>query len=250
MIRRRIGETTIRRGVVCSTMDEARFLAEAGAAEGTVVVANHQMAGRGRAGRHWIEQPGDALLLSVILRPDLPGTRLSLLPLLIGVAVAEALEAVAPICCQLKWPNDVWIDGRKVAGILLTTHHGDGEQTVIAGVGINVDTPVERLPDGATSLAVASGTHLDREAVLDAVINRVDGSYGRFVDSGGSVDLAGWWRRAALVGETVQVVQGEQMLTGLYRGIDDDGALVLEGPGRERRRVAAGDLVRGPRPVR
>lgn len=246
MIRPRIGETIVRCGTVTTTMDEARLLADAGACDGTVVVADHQTAGRGRAGRAWVERPGDGLLMSVVLRPAIEPARLSVLPLLVGVAVAEGLEAVVPVSCQLKWPNDVWIEGRKVAGILVTTHRAGGATTVIAGIGVNVNTPLERLTDTAISLSVASGGSIHRESLLEAIVSCLNAHYGHFVASGGSADLAAWRDRAALTGELVRVVQGGETLTGRYRGIDDDGALILEIPGGKRRRVVAGDLVRGP----
>lgn len=246
MSRCRIGETIIRRDRVSSTMEEARLLAASGAREGTVIVAEHQTSGRGRAGRMWVDEPGDGLLLSVILRPEVARDSLSALPLLVGAAVAEALEQVAPITCQLKWPNDVWIDGRKVAGVLLATHQDEGGLTIVAGIGINVNMPVEGLPDGGISLSVASGRSVDREAVLEVIVSSLDAHYGHFVDSGGAADLAAWRHRAALTGELVEVVQGDETLTGRYQGIDDDGALVLETSSGERWRVVAGDLVRGP----
>lgn len=246
MSRCRIGATIIRRDRVSSTMDEARLLAESGAHEGTVIVAEHQTSGRGRAGRMWIDEPGNSLLLSVILRPEVARDSLSALPLLIGVAVAEALEQIAPITCQLKWPNDIWIDRRKVAGVLLTTHEIDGRLTVIVGIGINVNIPATRLPDDATSLSVASGTSVQRESLMEAVCRRLDTMYAVYAESGGVTDLSAWRNRAAMVGECVSIVQAGETLTGWYRGVDDDGALVLETSSCGRRRVVVGDLVRGP----
>ncbi|MGI8642945.1 MAG: biotin--[acetyl-CoA-carboxylase] ligase [Thermomicrobiales bacterium] len=246
MTRRVIGTRLIRRGVVSSTMDEAMLLADEGAAEGTVVLAEHQTAGRGRAGRVWTEHPGDGLLLSVILRPPVPVDRLALLPLLIGVAVAEALEKMAVVACQVKWPNDIWIDDRKIAGILITSHQRGGTRTVIAGIGVNVDMPVERLAEGAVSLRKACGRCVRVEDLLHALIDVLNAAYVRFVEQDGRVGLADWKKRAALLGERVVVVQDGEAITGLFHDVDEDGALVLLTDAGECRRVVSGDLVRGP----
>ncbi len=245
-----IGGTVIRRETVTSTMDEALALADQGASEGTIIVADYQTAGRGRAGRPWAVRPGDGLLLSVIIRPDVTPDRLSSLPLLVGVAVAEALEEIAPLSCQLKWPNDVWIEGKKVAGILINTHH-DADETLImiVGIGINLNAPLDSLPEGATSLAAITGRDHDRDDLLDVLTRRLEAAYQQFATHDGVADLAGWRRRAALVGERVRIVQGHETLIGTYRGIDEGGALLLETPGGGMRWIVSGDLVRGPVPV-
>jgi BirA family biotin operon repressor/biotin-[acetyl-CoA-carboxylase] ligase len=240
--------TVIRRGTVGSTMDEAMVLAEAGAKEGTIVVADHQTAGRGRAGRRWTERPGEGLLSSVILRPSIERDRLGTLPLVIGVAVAEALEEVALIECQLKWPNDVWVEGKKIAGILTTTVQNPANRTTLAivGIGINVNAPFDALADGATSVAVSRGQPVDREALLRVLVERLGAAYGRFKEMSGVVDLEDWCRRAELIGEHVQIVQDRKVLTGIYEGIDDRGALLLATANGGMCRIVSGDLVRGP----
>ncbi len=245
MNRGQIGGTIIFRDTLSSTMDEARRLSAAGAVEGTVVVADHQTAGRGRAGRSWMEQPGDGLLMSVILRPTLARDCLSTVPLIAGDAVAEALEAVAPVTCQLKWPNDVWVDDRKIAGILVTSHQDDASLVVIAGIGVNLNTPAERLEDGATSLAMASGHAIARDKVLEAVCRCLDAAYRQFHGSGGVANLSTWRHRAVMIGERVSIVQDGLVLTGRYIGIGDDGTLLLE-TATGTCHVVAGDLVRGP----
>jgi BirA family biotin operon repressor/biotin-[acetyl-CoA-carboxylase] ligase len=231
-------------------MDEVAARAAGGAPEGTLVVADHQTTGRGRAGRAWEAPPGGALMLSALLRPPLPPDRLGVLPLVVGVAVAEALELVAPVACQLKWPNDVWIGGRKVAGILASARARDGvgAAPLILGIGINVATPSDALPAGATSLAAAvpGGRPPDREDVLAALLLRLDAGYRAFLASGGRPDLGAWRARAALLGEVVAVVDGGQRREGRFVGVDADGALLLAVEGGETARIVAGDLTRGP----
>ncbi len=234
-------------------MDEVAALAAGGAPEGTVVVADHQTAGRGRAGRGWSAPPGSALLLSALLRPPLPPDRFGPLPLVVGVAVAEALEAVAPVTCRLKWPNDVWIGDAKVAGILAAARTGDGTEParLVLGIGVNLTTPPADLPGGATSLATATpgAPPPDREAVLAALLPRLGDQYADFLGTGGRPDLSPWRERAALLGEAVAVVDRGERREGRFVGVDDDGTLLLEHDDGAVVRVVAGDLTRGPAPL-
>ena len=142
-----------------STNTEAMEWARAGAPDGAVVVTAHQTQGRGRWGRTWASEPGKLLQLSVVLRPKLPLDRLGLITTALGVACAEAIERACGISTAIKWPNDVWIGGRKVAGILVETHvSGPAIDFAIAGIGINLgwsraEIPAE-LSESATSIAI------------------------------------------------------------------------------------------------
>ena len=239
-----------RLGTVASTMEEAATLASAGAPEGTVVVAESQSAGRGRAGRPWSDAPGRSLLCTVLLRPNVPPDRLGLLSLVAGVAVAEAIEQRAGIPAQLKWPNDVWIGDdparRKVAGILLQARTGPAAvDHALVGIGVNLTSPETDLPPGGTSLLVAAGRAVDRDELLASLLDRLADGYADFCATGGFPDLDAWRRRAALLGENVAVEQAGVTLAGRFAGIDDDGALLLQTDGGVRR-IVAGDLVRGP----
>lgn len=241
-----IGRRVLRRDRVDSTMDEVLALAAAGEPDGTVVVADEQLAGRGRDGRPWIAPTGSSILCSVLLRPSSPPERLTTLPLLVGVAVAEAIEAVAPVKVQLKWPNDCWIDERKVAGVLIQARVLP-TLAVAVGIGINVHREAGHEP-GGTSIEAASGRAIDRDELLGALLDRLDREYRRFVEADGRPDLAPWRARAALVGEVVEVRDGSRRLRGVLTGVDWEGALLL----RENDatiRVASGELVRGPVPV-
>lgn len=244
-----VGQHLVRLGMVGSTMDEVAALADAGAPEGTVVVAEYQKAGRGRSGRVWQAPSGTSLLLSVLLRPTAPLDRLSTLPLAAGVAVAEAIEAVAGevLSVQLKWPNDLWLDEQKVGGILLVARSAAGQSPrAILGVGVNVNVDPEDLPPGATSLAVATGVTWDRETLLRQTLHRLDAAYQIWRGDGGTAALAAWRSRAALRGEAVVVEVAGRRRRGVMLGIDDDGSLLLDGEGGIER-IVSGDLVRGPR---
>jgi BirA family biotin operon repressor/biotin-[acetyl-CoA-carboxylase] ligase len=155
---------------VGSTNDELRKLAESGMPEGLIVLAQKQTEGRGRRGAAWFSPPGESLAFSVLLRPSEPKALWPRLSLAMGLAVAEALEEYVPLV-GVKWPNDVWINGRKIAGILVES----GRDFVIVGIGLNVNSmsfPAE-VTDTATSLALETGSPVDRGEVLSSVIRHV-----------------------------------------------------------------------------
>lgn len=240
-----IGHRIVTLGTVTSTMDVAADLAKAGAAEGTIVVANEQTAGRGRGGRTWSAPAGSGLFMSLVLRPDVPPDRLGCLSLIVGVGVARTLESFG-LLPKLKWPNDVWLDGRKVAGILVSSRVAAARTTVIVGIGINVCSPEEHLPPGAASLQLALNRAVTPDAVLSRVCPTLDEEYVGFVRSSGTPDLSGWTQRAALLGEPVSVVDGAAVYAGECIGIDGRGALLLRSADGRIVRIVAGDLTRGP----
>ncbi|MFT4040282.1 MAG: biotin--[acetyl-CoA-carboxylase] ligase, partial [Thermomicrobiales bacterium] len=210
-----------------STMDRAGHFARSGAAEGIVVVSEEQTAGRGRAGRTWHSPPGAALYATLLLRPPVPPERLTTLPLLAGVAVAEAIEELTGAPAQLKWPNDVWLgndSGRqKVAGILLTSAiSGAGVSHVLCGIGVNLTTPPEALPPGGTSILAATGVATTPEAMLRALLPAFARQYARFLQYGGQPPLDTWRARAALLGEPVTIDEAGATRAGRFAGIDPD----------------------------
>ena len=239
---------------LATTMDRAELLARHGAPERTLVIANEQTAGRGRSGRTWQGEPGAALQLTAILRPRIPPRHLPVLPLLVGVAVATAIEAASGAEARLKWPNDVWLgddpERQKVAGILMTSRlSAAGIEFVLVGIGVNVSTTLLHLPPGATSLREATGWTGHPGELLDALLPALDRVYDDFVQTEGRPSLAEWRRRAALLGELVSIEEHGARLTGMLAGISDDGALLLETAEDELHRVISGDVVRGPRRV-
>lgn len=222
-------------GVAPSTNDIARGLAEAGAPEGAVVIADHQTAGRGRGGRPWLTPPGRALLLSIVLRPAVPTdgeATPGVLPLLVGLAVAKAIGRVARIRAGIKWPNDVVLPGGgKVAGILCEAMLGGKTGGyVVAGIGINVaqtaaDFPPE-LGGRATSLLLATGREVSRAALAGRVIAEVlrQAAHGaRPLDDALLADLR---RRDVLRGHAI-TVDGRRR--GTAQGIAADGSLLVRG---------------------
>ncbi|HKG26175.1 MAG TPA: biotin--[acetyl-CoA-carboxylase] ligase [Thermomicrobiales bacterium] len=245
----RLGHIILNQTVTTSTMDDAERLAVAGAEEGLIVVADEQTAGRGRAGRNWHAPPGTALLCSVLLRPPLPPDRLSTLPLIAGVAVAEAIEDCAPVTCRLKWPNDIWIEEKKIAGILMkATTSGERTERVILGIGINLSTGPEDLPQAATSISGACGVTVPRAHLLESLITRLQFRYDRFLGDEGRPDLNVWLNRTVYLDEVVAIEDDGNAVVGRMCGVDGDGALLLDVDGMLRR-IVAGDLSRGPVPL-
>jgi BirA family biotin operon repressor/biotin-[acetyl-CoA-carboxylase] ligase len=216
-------------GQVGSTNDVARALAGRGAPAGTLVLADEQAAGRGRGGKGWASPPGLGVWMSMVLRPpslSSPG----LLPILVGLAAAEALDPFArPARVMVKWPNDLQLAGRKLAGILCeASWEGGGPSFVVAGIGINVlhapaDFPPE-LGDAATSLRIAAGWGPPRGEVAGAVAAAV---FRRLAEPPAALDaalLAELEGRDALRGRRVRV-SGPEPVTGVAEGIGPGGAL-------------------------
>lgn len=223
--------------VVGSTNDEALRLAEAGAPEGALVVADAQSAGRGRAGRGWHTPPGTALAFSVILRPGVG--HLSRVALLGGLAAAEAIEAVAGLRATLKWPNDVWVNGRKVAGVLAESSLQEATVAhVVLGVGVNVNAgppPDSTYEYPVTHLSAEAGRPLDRLALLASIVRRLGEWYAEI---GSERVRQAWSARLQWRGERVAVGS----LVGMAEGVDDDGALRIRLDSGEVRRAVAGDV--------
>ena len=194
-----------------STQTVARAWAAAGAPEGAVVLADYQTAGRGQHGRSWTAPAGTALLFSVVLRPRLPIARWPELPLAAGCAVAEGVESVGPLVARLKWPNDVVIDGRKVAGVLTEGVAGE-RPLVVLGVGVNVsqrdgDWP-PHLVDGARALAALVGAPVSRQTLLLALLARLEAWYGVLLHEGFE-PVRNAWRQRGLLGARVPLPDGE-----------------------------------------
>ena len=226
---RALGRPRVHHRLTDSTNERAKALAAAGAPHGTVVTADEQTAGRGRQGRSWVAPAGTALLMSVLLRELDEGD--AVLPLAAAVAVCEACERAAGVSCAIKWPNDVWIDGRKVAGILVEGRPQEG--WAVLGIGLNVSTAPEDFPAELRELATSLGMDAPADALLEPLLDRLAAGL-----AGPQADVVTAWReRDALRGQPVRWAEGE----GTAEGITDGGALVVDTAGG-RVELGAGEV--------
>jgi BirA family transcriptional regulator, biotin operon repressor / biotin---[acetyl-CoA-carboxylase] ligase len=229
---------------VDSTNTVARELALAGAAEPTVVTAEAQTRGRGRMGRSWESPARRNLYLSVLLRPDFPVEQFAQLNILAGVAACDAVNELYP--ATIKWPNDVLIDGRKVAGLLAESDATAAGRFVVLGIGVNLnaveaDFPAE-LRDKAISLRLASGRAVDRNRFAGSLLALLAAWYERLRRDGFDAIAAAWRLRSNMIGREVTVQEPAGIVSGRVLDLDDDGALrVREASGAERR-IVAGDV--------
>lgn len=225
-----------------STNDRARELKLYGRPDRSVVLAEEQTAGRGRGGRRWHSAGGGGIWMSWIAPPQSDPATASLLPLLVGIAVAEAIEVECPgIEVGIKWPNDLLIAGQKCAGILCE-RAGD---RVVIGVGINVrpfdEDTARALPD-ATSLEAAGGMRFSRVGLMGRILSRLEKWVGSPVPGRLEMAQTELKKRDVLRGLAISVTSGGGVVRGIARGIDLDGALELEQAGGNIRRVWAGSV--------
>lgn len=216
-----------------------------GAAEGLVYVADHQTAGRGRLDRRWEAPPGSSLLVSVLLRPSIAPADAHRVTAAVGLAASDACASVARFDARLKWPNDLVVDDRKLGGILAeAVVEGGRVRAVVVGMGLNVNWP-SPLPDDlaatATACNLVAGHEVDRDALLDAFLDRLGARYDA-LDSASTLDDVR--ARSATLGRDVRVeLPGDRVLVGRAADLADDGALLVETRPGEVIRVSVGDVV-------
>lgn len=233
-----------------STNDEVARRAAAGAAEGLVVTARAQTAGRGRQGRRWYSPTDENLYFSCLLRPECPPGQAPPLTLAAGLGVLDALECAAgaesSVHASLKWPNDVLLGGRKVAGILTEMNtRGTRLSHVVVGIGVNLATREfpDELKDIATSLYQA-GVSIEREAFIDSLCTHLQVWFERFYVGGVRAIVAAWLERARTSGDTlgrpVRADTARGDITGRISGMADDGRLEVTDESGQVHRIAAG----------
>jgi BirA family biotin operon repressor/biotin-[acetyl-CoA-carboxylase] ligase len=224
-----------------STNDRLKEEARAGAPEWTVVLADEQSAGRGRQGRAWASPRGN-LYLSALLRPAF--SRPGLIPLMAGVAVAEAVADLG-VDARVKWPNDVLAGGRKLAGILSesATVSAAGLDWIAVGIGVNLASAPAELAATATSVAAEAGEAPEPLEVAAGILARLGVWYDSLMREGPRSLLAAWRGRSLpWWGEVVEALSGDQVIRGVARDVDGDGALVLEGEGGSRVSLFSGEV--------
>lgn len=233
-----------------STNSEAYQLGLNGAEEGEVVIAESQKKGRGRLGRDWFSPPFLNLYLSVILRPKIPPHQAPLITLMAAVATADAIEKFSGLQPSIKWPNDILLKDRKVAGLLNEIHSEmDRIHFVILGIGVNLNMDgkmfSKEIRGVATSLKKELGQTISRKAFLQSFLEELEGWYETFLKEGGAAVLRVWRDRAQIKGRRVKVTSFGEVLVGIAVDVDPDGALIVETKEGERRRIVAGDIEYG-----
>jgi BirA family biotin operon repressor/biotin-[acetyl-CoA-carboxylase] ligase len=219
---------------VCeSTNDVAKNLAEKGAAHGLVVTSDEQTAGRGRQGRTWVAPAKTALLVSALARPVVDSHKLA--PLAAALAVAETCEALADVSTSIKWPNDVWIDGRKVSGILAEARpdQSPDRSWLVVGIGLNTCVPLELMPEELQQTATTLGLPVGTDA-LTPLMARLD----HWLASDAAAVVAAWRGRDALLERSISWADG----TGVAAGIDEHGNLVVKHDDDSTSTLTAGEV--------
>ena len=223
----KLGRPLMYQALTGSTNDNALLAARSGAPHGSVFVADEQTAGRGRRGNAWLAAPSENLLFSVVLRPALELAQVSALTLAIGLALRDAVAPLISEAALLKWPNDLYVNGKKLAGVLVESQlQGERLQAVVVGVGLNVATKAfpQEIATRATSLAVLGATSLDRETLLSSVLEAIALRVEAYQRAGVSGILDELNAADALRGRSLRV----DNQSGIGRGLDAHGRLLLE----------------------
>jgi BirA family biotin operon repressor/biotin-[acetyl-CoA-carboxylase] ligase len=227
-----------------STNDLAKERASEGAPEGLLVIADEQLAGRGRRGRNWWAPAGSALLTSLLFRPLLSPAQAQQLTMLCALAAADAVTETTALTVDLKWPNDLIVNGRKLAGLLTESAvKVDRLDFAVVGLGMNVNADFANAPSfivPATSLRLELGRAVDRLELLVAYLNDVARRYARL--KGGESPRGEWASRLITLGQPVTAHLGEETLSGLAQGVDADGALLLRTADGTVYRLLAADV--------
>ncbi|WP_054957613.1 biotin--[acetyl-CoA-carboxylase] ligase [Paenibacillus dakarensis] len=230
-----------------STQEDARKLAEAGAPEGTVVLAEEQTGGRGRMGKKFYSPFGKGIWMSLVLRPTQPLHLTQQLTLLTGVAVRRAILKATGVDTGIKWPNDLLIDGKKVCGILLeSATEDDTVRYCIAGIGISVNLREDDYPDDlkqvASSLRMASGSNLNRNELICSILDELETLYDLYNDQGFEPIASLWESASVTLDREVSVHSSMGVLTGVAAGLHPSGALLVKNNTGELIPVFSGDI--------
>ena len=227
-----------------STNNCAKAVANVGATEGVVVIAEEQTAGKGRLGRSWLANPEENLTFSIILRPKISPEAINLLPLYVSVAVAQAIERSTSLKVECKWPNDLLINKKKVAGILI---EGSIQQSiveyVVVGLGINVNQTSfsNDLLQKATSLKLETGRQVDRIELFKSILSVFESSYPASLRGGFETTIPTWLTRSTMVNKPIMVSQQGNIINGVVKGLSKEGGIVLQANGSEKT-LFAGDV--------
>ncbi|MBP7215870.1 MAG: biotin--[acetyl-CoA-carboxylase] ligase, partial [Candidatus Omnitrophica bacterium] len=229
---------------VSSTMDVAMQLALKGAVEGTVVLSELQTKGRGRLGRNWFSPRYKGIYFSLILKPAISPNQAAVLTLLSAVSICQAIRQITGVEAQIKWPNDILIQQKKVAGILTEIQaEMDEIHCVIVGVGINVNNEKKSLISQATSLKEHIGGVVNRVELLQAIFNALEKNYLHFQEKGSRFIIQQWREYSVTLGRRVKIYSHREHVEGEAIDIDADGALLLRNDAGLTQKILSGDVV-------
>ena len=243
-----IGREILLYETVDSTNTLASELAgEGGATEGTVVVADSQVRGRGRFGRSWVSPPGVNVYMSIVLRPEMEPKDATLITIMAAVACTIALRRVTELHITIKWPNDLMVSGKKLGGILTETRVASKRiEYAVTGIGINVNMDLDVLPDAvkevATSIKIETGRLFLRAEIIQEVLNEINDWYNILKEKRHSEITSQWKQLTSTLGRNVEIIVGSETLKGLAESITDEGMLVLRLPLGASRVIQYGDL--------
>ncbi len=238
-----IGRKLIYYARIASTNDIAKQMADSGEPEGTVIVADEQMAGRGRFGRTWIAPPNSSLLMSIVLRPALQAAQIGRVTMAIALGICDAILASTGLDARIKWPNDILLNGKKCAGVLSEANTTDGGiEYVVCGLGVNVNFSAmgSGIPDEATTLADEAGMYVERERLLGAILGAIEQRYVH-MRNGASLH-AEWAARLATLNRAIRALTPWGEETGVAEAVDEVGALVLRRADGSSIRLVSADV--------
>ncbi len=229
-----------------STNLQAKILASRGAPEGTVVVADTQTQGRGRRGRSWFSPAGQSIYTSIILRPPMAPAQAPRITLMTAVAVARTLRDIG-LDARIKWPNDILVKGKKIAGILTEiSTEMDLVDWVVVGLGLNVNTPADQMPPEirpiATSMQIQKGRPVSRIELLCTLLENFETGYEQLKTEGFGPIMEQWRQMTDIIGQRVYVDVMETRYFGTVAAVDDDGVLILKDDQGRTRRIFSGDV--------
>jgi BirA family biotin operon repressor/biotin-[acetyl-CoA-carboxylase] ligase len=246
LVGKSIGQRIIYYPLIDSTNRAARALALQCNAHGWVVLADEQSAGRGRLDRSWQSSAGEDILASIIVYPDLSAADSFRMTMIASIAAVRAIGRVCAVACGIKWPNDIFLTGRKLCGILSEGRiEQERVQFMVIGIGLNVNSSMAgrgALQAGAISLLDATGTRHDRNALLIALLEEFDALYADGAGQAGERIQQLWQQHAMMLGRQVSITGGDDVLSGIARGINPDGSLVVRDDQGRDHTIVCGDL--------
>jgi len=244
---KKFGENIVFHEEVGSTNDEAKRYAREGKPEGFIVICDRQTSGKGNFGHSWFSPGKVGLYFSLIIRPQLPLTRIPQLTFLAGVSILKTIYQETSLVSELKWPNDVMIKGKKVCGILTeSTSNHNKVDFVILGIGVNINHSLNQLPGefcgGATSLKIETGKDYSREKFLSSFLICLEQEYNSFLKHGAKIMLESWRKHNNTLGREVTIYQGNRVIVGLAKDIDDQGNLLVQIKSGAVIKVSSGEM--------